>query len=164
LTLLNATVAGKDKQMTLVVLKPVIDCLPAGLDDVRAEAIAEGYRFVERLSNDWEANAARFRRDGEALLAGYVSRRLAAIGGITLDPVAADALRMRRFYVRRAFRGQGIGRRLVDALLENSRRTGRIVVVNAARGSSPFWEAVGFVPDARDGHTHILLPSRPGAS
>jgi GNAT superfamily N-acetyltransferase len=146
--------------MSRVVLKPVIDCLPVGLDDVRAEASAEGYQFVERLTNDWEADAARFRRDGEALFGAYVSRTLAAIGGITLDPFLADALRMRRFYVRRSFRGQGIGRRLVDALLENSWRAGRIVVVNAASGSSPFWEAAGFVPDARNGHTHILLPSR----
>jgi GNAT superfamily N-acetyltransferase len=142
----------------------VIDRLPAGFDDMRAEASAEGYRFVDRLSNDWKANAARFDRDGEALLAVHVSETLAAIGGITHDPVVAGALRMRRFYVRRSFRGQGIGRRLVEALLEYPQRAGRIVVVNAARRSSPFWEAVGFAPDARDGHTHVLLPSRPSAN
>lgn len=110
------------------------------------------------------AGAARFAasgaRNGDALLAAYVGRTLAAVGGITLDPVVADVLRMRRFYRRHSFRGQGIGRRLVGVLLENSRRTSRIVLVNAARGSSPFREAVGFVPDARDGHTHMFLPSR----
>ena len=26
----------------------------------------------------------------------------------------------------------------------------------AAGGSEPFWEALGFIPDRRDGHTHIL--------
>jgi GNAT superfamily N-acetyltransferase len=147
--------------MTLVVLKPVIDRLPVGLDDMRTEAIAEGYRFVERLSSDWEANVSRFDRDGEALLAAFVSQTLAAIGGITLDPLVADTFRVRRFYVRHLFRERGVGRRLVEALLENSQRTGRSVVVNAARGSSPFWEAVGFAPDVRDGHTHIFLPQRP---
>jgi GNAT superfamily N-acetyltransferase len=144
-------------------LKPVIDRLPAGLDDLKAEASAEGYRFVERLSKEWEADAARFDRDGEALLAAHVSEMLAAVGGITLDPVLPGTLRVRRFYVRRSFRGYGIGRSLVEALLEYPRRSGRIVVVNAARGSSSFWEAVGFAPDARDGHTHVLLPSRPTA-
>jgi GNAT superfamily N-acetyltransferase len=144
-------------------LKPVMDRLPAGFDELRAEANAEGYRFVERLAKDWEENAARFDRDGEALLAAYVGDVLAAIGGITLDPLVADMLRVRRFYVRSAFRGHGVGRRLVEALLEHPRRAGHTVVVNAARGSSPFWEVVGFVPDVRDGHTHALLPSLPAA-
>jgi len=147
--------------MAGLALKPMIDRLPAGFGDIRAEASAEGYRFLDRLFNDWKANATRFDRDGEVLLAACVSETLAAVGGITLDPVVAGALRMRRFYVRRPFRGQGIGRRLVEALLEHPRRAGQIVVVNAGRGSSPFREAVGFAPDARDGHTHIFLPSRP---
>jgi GNAT superfamily N-acetyltransferase len=143
----------------MLAFEPVIDRLPAGFDDMRTEAAAEGYRFLERLFNDWEANATRFDRDGEVLLAAHVSGVLAAIGGVTFDPVVTGASRMRRFYVRCPFRGNGIGRRLVEALLEYPRRAGRIVVVNAARGSSPFWEAVSFVPDMRDGHTHILSTS-----
>jgi GNAT superfamily N-acetyltransferase len=143
----------------MLAFERVIDRLPAGFDNMRAEATAEGYRFVERLFKDWEANATRFDRDGEALLAAYVSDVLAAIGGVTFDPVVTSASRMRRFYVRRPFRGTGIGRKLVEALLEYPRGVGRIVVVNAARGSSPFWEAVGFVSDMREGHTHILPTS-----
>jgi GNAT superfamily N-acetyltransferase len=147
----------------MLAFERVIDRLPAGFDDMRSEATAEGYQFVERLSTEWEANATRFDRDGEALLAAHASDVLAAIGGITFDPVVTGASRMRRFYVRRLFRGNGIGRGLVEALLAYPRRAGRIVVVNAARGSSPFWEAVGFVPDTRDGHTHILPTSHPTA-
>jgi GNAT superfamily N-acetyltransferase len=92
----------------------------------------------------------------EALIAVHVGGTLAAVGGITRDPVMVRALRMRRFYVRRAFRGRGIGRRLVEALLDG-RHGEWTVVVNAGRRSSRFWEAVGFASDARDEHTHVLL-------
>jgi GNAT superfamily N-acetyltransferase len=141
-------------------VRPVIDRLPAGFNDMRAEASAEGYLFVDGLSKDWEADAMRFDRDGEELLAAHMNGVLAAIGGLTLDPVVPGALRMRRFYVRPSFRRHGIGRSLVEGLLEHPRRTGRVVMVNAARGSSAFWEALGFMPDLRDGYTHVLqLPS-----
>lgn len=139
-----------------MILEPVVDRLPAGFDEMMREANAEGFRFVKRLRDEWEANE-RFNQDGEALLAVYVGQTLAAIGGITRDPVVADALRMRRFYVRRAFRGQGIGRQLAEALLDRRTRT---VMVNAGRGSSSFWEAIGFVPEMCDGHTHILRQLR----
>jgi GNAT superfamily N-acetyltransferase len=119
---------------------------------MRVEACTEGYRFMERLATDWEAGVTRFDRDGEALVGARVDDVLAGIGGLTLDPVVSGALRMRRFYVRPSFRKHGIGRKLVGTLLEYPRR-GQAVVV---RGSQAFWEKLGFAPDLRDGHTHIL--------
>jgi GNAT superfamily N-acetyltransferase len=96
----------------------------------------------------------RFDRPGEALLAAYSEGVLAAIGGITIDPIVPDALRMRRFYVRPAFRRTGIGSEIAQALLERARSV-PLVTLNAAVKSVPFWESLGFVPQARDGHTHI---------
>src|SRR5438105_7103748 len=98
----------------------------------------------------------RFDRTGEALLAGHVDNELAAVGGLTIDPAIPGALRMRRFYVRKRFRRGGIGRRLAAALLERAASAGFPVTVNAGSGSAPFWTALGFVPDPRDGHTHVL--------
>jgi GNAT superfamily N-acetyltransferase len=145
---------------TILRLEPVIENLPSDFDGMRAEAHAEGYRFVERLATDWEAGTTRFDRDGEALLGAHMDGILAGIGGLTLDPVVSGALRMRRFYVRPSFRKHGIGHKLVEVLLEYPGRVGKVVVVNAAQGSSAFWEALGFVPDPREGHTHILhMPS-----
>jgi GNAT superfamily N-acetyltransferase len=140
----------------LIRLTQIVGVLPDGFETLRLEARAEGYRFVERLADDWAAGSVRFDQDGEALLAAYVGAELAAIGGLTLDPAIPDALRMRRFYVRQRYRRCGIGRRLVAALLERAVQAGRTVMVNAAPGSAPFWEALGFVPDERDGHTHML--------
>jgi GNAT superfamily N-acetyltransferase len=67
---------------------------------------------------------------------------------------------MRRFYVRLEFRRGGVGRRLAAALLDPALRSGRPVMVNAASGSGPFWESLGFAPDPRDGHTHVLIADR----
>jgi GNAT superfamily N-acetyltransferase len=139
--------------------EPITERLPDGFDTMRIDARSEGYRFLDRLADDWAAGTTRFDRDGEALLAAYFDGVLAGVGGLTLDPVVPGALRMRRFYVRPSARQHGIGRRLVQALLEDPRRTGKVVTVNAAEGSRGFWEALGFTPDPRDGHTHILRPA-----
>ncbi len=141
------------------ILARVVERLPDGFGDMRADASAEGFRFIERLFQEWEACAMRFDREGEALLAAHVDGALAAIGGLTHDPALTGVLRLRRFYVRPSFRRRGIGRRLVEALLGQARSAGRPVVVNAARGSSAFWEALGFGADMRDGHTHTVQVS-----
>src|SRR5690242_3568282 len=77
--------------------KPVISDLPADFAIMREEARAEGYRFLDRLARDWVSGAIRFSQVGETLLAAYVGDSLAGIGGVTVDPVVPDALRMRRF-------------------------------------------------------------------
>ena len=136
-------------------LQPVIEELPAGFDALRTEACAEGYRFVERLATDWMSGTIRFDRKGEALLAARVNGVLAGIGGLTIDPVVPQAMRMRRFYVRQAYRRGGIGSKLATALLERARGASRLVTVNAAPASAAFWESLGFAPDPRDGHTHV---------
>jgi ATP diphosphatase len=138
----------------------VVDELPVGFDAMQAEARAERYRMLDTLAAEWSSGKARFDRAGEALFAAFADGSLAGIGGLTLEPVVPGALRMRRFYVRVSARRSGIGNQLAGRLLEPAMRAGRIVTVNAGAGSAPFWEAMGFVPDARDGHTHILGPVR----
>src|SRR5262245_20063778 len=136
-------------------LQLVIENLPAGFDALRSEARAEGYSFIERLAADWEAHKMRFGHPGEALLAAHVAGALAGIGGLTSDPVLPGTLRMRRFSIRPPFRGSSIGRKPATAPLERASSTSRLVTVNAAPASVPFWETLGFTPDRRDGHTHL---------
>jgi GNAT superfamily N-acetyltransferase len=78
---------------------------------------------------------------------------------MTVDPDLTGALRMRRFYVRASFRRLGIGRKLAISLLESSRPLRCHVTVNAGTAvAAAFWEELGFMPDPRDGHTHVLHP------
>jgi GNAT superfamily N-acetyltransferase len=139
-----------------VELDPVTGDLPAGFEALRAEALAEGFRQVERLAAEWASRTTRFDREGEALLAARLNGVLAGIGGLTIEPVVPDALRMRRFYVRPRVRRCSVGRKLATALLERRGHTHRLITVSAAAGSILFWEALGFKPDMREGHTHVL--------
>ena len=137
-------------------IEAVVENLPAGLEAMRAEALSEDHGFIERLAADWASGAARFDRGGEALLAATMNGALAGIGGITLDPFLPGCLRMRRFYVRPLHRRLGVARALAIRLLDQSAASGRPITVNASRQSFAFWESLGFLPDARDGHTHFL--------
>ena len=131
--------AGNDR-----VLQRVIEELPTGFEALRAEARAEGYLFVERLAADWVSAAMRFDRAGEALLAMRLNGVLAGVGGLTIEPVVPDALRMRRFYVRPPYRRSGIGRELAAVLLERAASSTGLVTVNASPVSAAFWESLGF--------------------
>jgi GNAT superfamily N-acetyltransferase len=140
-----------------IALVPVVDALPTGFDVLRAEALREGYRHVERLAVDWAAGTERFDAPGENLLAAFLAGGLAGIGGMTVDPANHRALRMRRFYVRRASRRNGVGRCLAKALMAKARQLERCVVVNAPTAEATrFWEELGFVRDRCGGHTHKL--------
>jgi len=134
-------------------LERVVGSLPAGFAGFQAEARAGGHSMLDTLAAEWSSGAMRFVRPGEMLLAAYVDDVLAGIGGLTQEPAIPGALRMRRFYVAFAYRRCGIARALVDALLRQALT--KTITCNAAAGSEAFWEALGFVPDRRDGRTHI---------
>jgi GNAT superfamily N-acetyltransferase len=137
----------------MIRVERVIDALPAGFAALRAEACADGYRMLDTLANEWDSGTTRFDRPGEALFAAYADDVLAGIGGLTREPMQ-EALRMRRFYVALVYRRAGVGRALAEALL---RQAGRYpITCNAAAGSERFWEALGFLPDRRNGRTHLL--------
>ena len=134
----------------------VIDALPDDFAAMRAEALAEGFRHLERLALDWASGAIRFDQPGEALLAAQLAGALAGIGGLTIDPAVAGALRMRRFYVRAPFRRRGVAAALARALIARASRATRVITANAPPEAAAFWQSVGFVPDRRDGHTHVM--------
>ena len=71
------------------------------------------------------------------------------------DRAVRECLRemARRFGVR-VYDFANVGSHL--HLLVRARRFGGKVTVNAGAGSEPFWRSLGFVADARNGHTHIF--------
>ena len=111
---------------------------------------------MDRLAQDWASGAQRFDAAGEGLLAALVVGELACVGGITIDPMFPGELCMRRFYVRAVFRRQGVGRQLAETLIAGVRPGVHLVVNAGTQQAARFWEALGFMPEQRDGHTHTL--------
>ncbi len=131
--------------------------LPGDFDDLRQDAVGEGYRFVERLHEERRAGTMRFEGQGEILLIATVAGACAGLGGLTADPTIAGLLRLRRFYVRPRFRGLGLGRQLAARLLAHARQYAPGVTVNAGTvEAGAFWEKMGLMPSVQAGITHRL--------
>lgn len=133
--------------------------IPPLIAELQAEAAVEGYGFVDTLVDDWLTGANRFNEQGETFLGCFVEDVLVAIGGVTIDPFLADPRigRIRRVYVRSAFRNRGIGRALVLALVDHARRSFDRVRLRAENaGAARLYEHLGFAPIDDPDATHVL--------
>ena len=134
--------------------------LPEGLDGLVAAADAEGFGHVGRLAEEWAGGANRFDRPGERLLeARSEGGVLVGVGGLNVDPYAPEgerAGRLRRMYVLPAWRGRGIGRRLVQAVEAAARAHFDVLVLRTHDpDAAAFYERLGFACVRGDSHrTH----------
>jgi GNAT superfamily N-acetyltransferase len=146
----------------LLQLVRIIDDLPEGFDALLADAASEGVRNMALLADGWTSGDQRFDGDGEALLGALLAGELAGIGGLSVEPAAPEpARRVRRFYVRPAFRRQGVARTLASALVQEALDQVDLLTCNAAASpaAAPFWEAQGFSRDTSGPWTHVLRRS-----
>ena len=71
---------------------------------------------------------------------------------------------MRRFYVRPAFRRQGIGHAIANDLIERRLSRSKTVTVHApTEAGAQFWEGLGFSSEPLLGHTHVRRMAGAGA-
>jgi GNAT superfamily N-acetyltransferase len=131
-----------------------------GMQRLRAEAKEEGYDFVETLVEEWGSGRNRFDAAGETLMGGLDEGLLIAVGGLNCDPFAGrpDLGRIRRVYVRQAWRSQGIGRTLVTALVQEARAHFSCVRLRAeSSGAARLYERIGFAVTPGPDATHTLF-------
>jgi len=146
----------------LIQLVRIIDELPEGFPALLADAASEGVGHMALLTQGWATSDQRFDRDGEALLGALLAGELAGVGGLSVETAASEpARRVRRFYVRPAFRRQGVARTLASALVQEALDQVDLLTCNAAASpaAAPFWEAQGFSPDTSGPWTHVLRRS-----
>ena len=125
------------------------------------QSVAEGYRHLERLVEDWKSGTNRFDRENEALFvatyadAAPVKQAVdqlkpdqpgthrarsevvwVGIVGVNVDPYLDDPSigRVRRLYVDPAFRRAGVGRKLVERVLDHAQRQGPLGFVEHVVG------------------------------
>jgi hypothetical protein len=56
------------------------------LQELRAESSREGFRFIERLCDEWASGANRFNDSGEALFLAVVDGQVVGVCGLNRDP------------------------------------------------------------------------------
>ena len=133
----------------------------AGLfDALVAESEGAGYRFVRRLADEWAGGTNRFDRPGEALFAAWVDDRLIGACGLNVDPYpqAPGVGRVRHLYVLTDYRRSGVGRRLVEQVLDTARgRFDRLRLSTQNPDAARLYERLGFERHlgAAD-HTHLM--------
>ena len=135
--------------------------LPEGVEALRVDAEGEGHRHMTRLAQEWASGAQRFDGPGEALIAAYVDGELAGVGGITAEPAATteQTLRMRRLYVARAARRQGVAGTIATALLQGALPHAALITVHAGSDeASAFWMSQGFAAIEGQAWSHAWRP------
>lgn len=130
-----------------------------GLESLQAEALAEGYGFIQTLVEQWASGENRFDAPGEILCGHLDQGLLVAVGALNIDPFAGstEVGRLRKIYVRPAWRNKGVGRGLVTTLIEQARTHFRCVRLRADNANAArLYERIGFAPIASPDATHIL--------
>lgn len=135
-----------------------VEALPPGFPLLRDAALAEGWKMLRVLEEDWRDGTMRFEAPGEALFAASRGGALAGLGGLTVDPYAeAERIgRVRRLYVAPPHRGHGLGRALLEVLIRHAAEHGfHSVRVRAPAAAGRFYEACGFLPAVLRSATHM---------
>lgn len=132
------------------------------LAQLLAESQSEGFRFIDRLIEDFESGDNRFDQPGEALFATFDAERCIAIGGLNLDPNGEPGVgRVRRFYVTQSYRGCGVGRQLIGRIEHwAGGHFSSLQLFTDTTEASAFYEALGYHPidEAQASHVKVLKP------
>lgn len=139
--------------MIVFTLAPLHE-LPSDFGALRDLSVREGFGMLPRLERQW-AEGKRFQRPGELLLGGFMEGHLVAIGGLT-QTQHAYIMRVRRVYVHPDFRRQGLGHRLMQALIRHAESlpVRELELFTDTEAGAQFYESLGFVPVAEEGTTH----------
>lgn len=134
-------------------------CTPAELDAVRAlfreykQAVGVDLWFGSEFQRELDGLPGPYAPPAGRLLVARAGEEYA--GCAALRPAGGDAVELRRLWVRRPFRKQGVARALVEALLAWARDAGyrrvRLEVLSVMPQADVLFRSLGFepVPDDR---------------
>lgn len=137
----------------------LFDALPHDISILLEAERAEGHRLVLRLAEEWNDGSNRFDQPGEVVLDVRSNGRLVGVGGLNRDPYLDDPTvgRLRYVYVSSEVRGQGVGRLLVERLVDHAREGfDRVRLRTVTTGGSAFYVALGFEEIDEPNSTHQI--------
>lgn len=142
----------------------VIDtCTKSQLQSIQhlvEESRSEGFRFVQRLMEEYLSGLNRFDLPGEILLIASVQGAIIGIGGLNRDPYFSDPTvgRLRHVYVEAAWRRRGVGRVLVTALMDVAKPHYQLLTLRTdTAAADAFYRTLGFKTEPRWTHTTHYL-------
>ncbi|MES0127496.1 GNAT family N-acetyltransferase [Mesorhizobium sp. M0029] len=105
------------------VLKRLRPSAPA-FDALKEESRLEGYWMLVRLADGWAGGRNKFLKRGEALFGAWHGRELAGVCGLNIDPYfeGRDHGRVRHLFVSARHRRSGLGRMLVETVIDRARQ------------------------------------------
>ena len=124
-----------------------------------SESEAEGFAFLARLRDEWLSGENRFKRTGEALFIVEVEKKIVGLCGLNIDPFTENPMigRVRRLYVSKAHRRQGIARALVNEAIEAaSTHFSTLHLRTDNPAACLFYESLGFIPVKESLCTHRM--------
>ncbi|MGG0662810.1 GNAT family N-acetyltransferase [Viridibacillus arvi] len=129
-------------------IKQINNLLNFDIDGLVKQSKADGFRFVERLVNDYKNGSNTFNHIGEGLFGVFNEEGvLVAIGGLNKDPFSNEQSigRLRRFYVSKAYRRNGIGSLLVKRIIDEAKKYYKIIVLHTdTEQADKFYSSIGF--------------------
>ena len=132
---------------------------PTELDHLVGRSLEEGFRFVQRLRDEYTSGQNRFDRPGEALLTARELQTVIAVIGLNLDPHGRPGvMRVRRFYVLPEHRSVGLGQKMLLEVIELARMANAqtLELSTDHPRASRFYERNGFEVIRAEHATHRL--------
>lgn len=113
---------------------------------LKDESRLEGYWMLVTLAEGWASGANRFLKRGEVLYGAWQGRKLVGVCGLNIDPYLGDGGqgRVRHLFVSAAHRGNGLGRMLVEAVIDRARQHFSALNTRAPGEAFPLYERLGF--------------------
>jgi GNAT superfamily N-acetyltransferase len=112
-----------------------------------------------RARDEWVSGVQRFDGPGEFLLGAFSGDRLVAVGGVSRDPYRPELGlgRVRHVYVLQELRRHGVGRTLMEAIMDKARADFDVLRLRTrSAGAAALYESLGFERRAGDDETHRL--------
>ncbi len=138
---------------------------PSELDGLVARSLEEGFRFVQRLRDEYTSGQNRFERPGEALLIARELLTVIAVIGLNNAPHGQPSvMRLRRFYVLLEHRSAGLGKKMLLEVIEIA-RIANVQTLELSTNNplaSRFYEQNGFEFIRGEHATHRLSPRNLG--
>ena len=123
-------------------------------------SMAEGYNFVQKLWDEYRSGENDFRGQGDILLGIYDDNQLVGVGGVHRDPYLnlLTVGRIRHVYVLPEHRRGGVGKMLVQALIDHGTSYFTTFTLRTMTDhGQAFYTALGFHHEPRyENATHWL--------